>query len=267
MGRFAAAEKMTHHALVGLGTALGATHPHTLRTSKRLASYIRFQGRIDEAEPLLERALEHQKKIFGNVHPEPISTLSSLAMVRLAQQRFRKAEEMLQSVLDFYEAIFDESHPRIHWVKKKLQDLHEHYAKEMESEFVPASEPDDSLLEMVQQPIRPSQVELQHEKEHYDYSGFGREEDFPRKNVILEELKNNEQKDDVEAGKLLRLAAAGGRLNLLKEIIRFGVNVNVEEGYWGTPLQAASCAGASEVVKFLLKQPDIDVKMRGTDVR
>ena len=74
-GRWNEAEQLEIHVMDMRKKLLGVEHPHTLTSTRNLATTYRNQRRLNEAEQLDIQVLDMTKKLFGAEHPETLTNL------------------------------------------------------------------------------------------------------------------------------------------------------------------------------------------------
>lgn len=198
IGRFGTVERIARRAFIGLGKQCGAFHPYTLRTAKRLGTYIRLQNRLEEAQPILENAQRAQKKIYIGYHPELLSTLSSLAMVYAGQGKLSDAHEILSKVLRKRRSTFGGEHPDTESTVGQLRD----WATGCSYEF----------RQMPQNPSRPSPERQKSIVEQYDSSGYPKSMQFPEEMEVFNALRSGGQAVNDDEIKNIRHKPEAGKL-------------------------------------------------------
>ena len=73
------------------------------------------------------------------------------------------------------------------------------------------------------------------------------------KELIRRGVNIHEQFDYEQKLSPLHVAISYGRIEVVKELLRLGVDVNLDDEYYGTPLNVATVDGHLEIVKLLLK--------------
>jgi ankyrin repeat protein len=260
------AEAISCFALDGLEQALGRNHPLCLRTSRRLADYIRFQHRYDEASIRLERTLEAQKMQPGSHHPDTLSTMSSLGTVYALQGYIKDAEVLLREAHQGQEASLGLKHSSTQWTSYALSGL-----KVLQQEYASQDMSRDRkvqprLLEFLGPKSGPvTKYDLK--RNPHINSPFG---DALDDNIItaaiegdyfgLETTLKRNTVSEQTIARALREAAASCQETALTLLLDCGAPINEPGGFHGTALQAASFAGNKAVVQRLLDQrADINI--------
>ena len=109
-GDLAGAENFLTAALAGHRSALGDTHPSTLRTRLALAGVISDRGRLDEAEVLLQRTLTTCHEVCGSEHTLTLEAMHAWAAHLADTDRPAEAAAALRDVVRLRRRILGPAH-------------------------------------------------------------------------------------------------------------------------------------------------------------
>ena len=121
--KFHAAEKLSRYALDQAEKTLGTRHPHALRTARRLANCLRYQGKLDDACTRLGDILRVQEKRLGAEHPDTVSTLWSFAATHFLKSQLREGDLFMRRALEYQKRSLGDEHPKTKWTLCFLNDL------------------------------------------------------------------------------------------------------------------------------------------------
>jgi eukaryotic-like serine/threonine-protein kinase len=111
LGLYPEARKQLERALELRRKVLGAEHPQTLITARRLGYVAEDQGKYPESEAILSKTVEVQRRVLGPEHPDTLDTINTLGNLYKDQGKYAQAEALHSQVLEIRRRTLGPEHP------------------------------------------------------------------------------------------------------------------------------------------------------------
>ena len=108
--KYAQVEPIAQRVLEMRRSVLGADHPNSVQSLRRLAGVLYRQGKYTAVEPIYEEAIRLGKTTFGLEHPATESMLNQLGLLHYQLGRYSKAEEVFKESLRITSETIGEKH-------------------------------------------------------------------------------------------------------------------------------------------------------------
>lgn len=110
-GKYGEAEKLFRDVIAARASILGADHPDTLDSRRRLIYALARQTKYAEAETEARSVLKAREKTLGPEHVDTISSRYNLAEPLIEQGKFAEAESLYREVIRLDEKVFGPESP------------------------------------------------------------------------------------------------------------------------------------------------------------
>lgn len=246
---------LARNVLAACEVLLGSDNLYTLDQVSSLALFVSKRGNHRLAEYIDQRGLETLKKTRRSRHPQYLRTTTQLGNHMLSRERYQDAMTLFQGTLKVQESKLDSSHPDVWSTQYSLAIAYAHQGRLGDSKFLlrKVKSQQEKVLKKNHPDTRWTEI-LLHDLEISSSQSVPQEIQGDKDDE--NDIKSRQDNEDRLIGTLtesqLHMACFKGDYMRVDELLHSGVDVNAQEGVFGTPLGLASFMGYKAIVEKLL---------------